>query len=214
MLLLSGIADLREDRRRRGFRTTLHKIRAHSNIRGNDLAYVAAKMAITQYESLPESQKLKVDVGEISPRPLHWVIMYTVRAMPPPTRLGADTWMATLHQPRWYISEGERLQMHAFMRTSQQIRRKFRHALLRSLHYTSLYRRLVQQNIEVGTNTHSVGKAIHRRLVASAWEGSTRLKFLYGQLYNGKLAKRYGNAPIDDCPLCHKPDSCTHIAGE
>jgi ribonuclease HI len=95
MLLLSGIADLREDRRRRGFRTTLHKIRAHSNIRGNDLAYVAAKMAITQYESLPESQKLKVDVGEISPRPLHWVIMYTVRAMPPPTRLGADTWMAT-----------------------------------------------------------------------------------------------------------------------
>ena len=25
---------------------------------------------------------------------------------------------------------------------------------------------------------------------------------------------RYGHALIDECPLCHMPDSCTHIAGE
>ncbi len=43
-LLLSGIADLLEERRRQGFRTILHKIRAHTNIRGNDLADAAAKM--------------------------------------------------------------------------------------------------------------------------------------------------------------------------
>ena len=25
---------------------------------------------------------------------------------------------------------------------------------------------------------------------------------------------RYGHAPTDERPLCHMPDSCTHIAGE
>ncbi len=43
-------------------------------------------------------------------------------------------------------------------------------------------------------------------------EGTTLLKFICGQLYNGKLAKRYGHALTDECPLCHIPDSCTHIA--
>ena len=56
MLLLSGITDLLEERRRREFLTALHKIRVHINIRGNDLAYAAAKMTVTQYNSLPESQ--------------------------------------------------------------------------------------------------------------------------------------------------------------
>jgi hypothetical protein len=70
------------------------------------------------------------------------------------------------------------------------------------------------KNIEVGTNTSYTGQAIHRRLTANAWEGSTLLKFLYGQLYNSKLAKRYGRTRTDECPLCHKPDSCTHIVGE
>ena len=59
-----------------------------------------------------------------------------------------------------------------------------------------------------------MGKAIHRRLTVNAWEGTTILKFIHGQLYNGKLEKRYGHAPTDECPLCHKPDSCTYIAGE
>ena len=33
-------------------------------------------------------------------------------------------------------------------------------------------------------------------------------------MYHGKLAKRYGHAPTDECPLCHIPYSCTQIAGE
>ena len=37
---------------------------------------------------------------------------------------------------------------------------------------------------------------------------------MYSQLYNSRLAQRYGQAPTDECPLCHNPDSCTHIAGE
>ena len=140
--------------------------------------------------------------------------MYTVKLQPTTTRLGVDTKTATLRQPWWVIPERDRLQMHAFTRPSQQLRHKVRQALLRSLHYTSLYRRLILKNIEVGTNTSYVGQAIHHRLTVNAWEGTTLLKFLYGQLYNGKLAKRYGHTPIDACPLCHIPDSCTHIVGE
>ena len=39
------------------------------------------------------------------------------------------------------------------------------------------------------------------------------LKFLWGQLYNGKTAHRYGLHPTSACRLCGAPDSCTHIAG-
>ena len=59
MLLLSGITDLLEERRRRGISTILHKIRAHTNIRGNDLAYAAAKTTVTQYDLLPEPKKIE-----------------------------------------------------------------------------------------------------------------------------------------------------------
>ena len=104
--------------------------------------------------------------------------------------------------------------MHAFTRPSKQLRRRIRHALLRSLHYTSLYRRLILKNIEVGTNTQTVGRAVHRHLTTNHWEGTNFLKFVYGLLYNGKLAKRYGHSPTDDCPICHKPDSCAHILGQ
>ena len=70
-LLLSRTTDLLEERRMQGSRTTLHKIRAHINIRGNDLADTAAKMAVAQYDSLPNSQRPKDDVGEVAPRPPH-----------------------------------------------------------------------------------------------------------------------------------------------
>jgi len=156
MLLLSGVTNLLEEQQRRGFQNTLHKIRAHTNIRDIDLADAAAKMAVTHYDSLPESQRLRVEIGEVPPRPTHWV-MYTVRPPLPPTHMGADTRMATLRQPWWSIPEGKRLQMHAFTRPSQQLRRKVKHALLHILHYTSLYRRLIQKNIEMGTNTRYVG---------------------------------------------------------
>ncbi len=161
MLLLGGITDLLEKRRKKGFRTTLYKIRTHTNIRGNDLADTAAKMAVTQYDSLPESNKQKVCFGEIPLRHPHWV-MYTVKSQPTPTTLRVDTRTATLRQPWWVIPKRDRLQMHAFTRPSQQLRHKVRHALLCSLHYTSFYRRLILKNIEVGTNTSCVGQAVHR----------------------------------------------------
>ncbi len=59
-----------------------------------------------------------------------------------------------------------------------------------------------------------MGRAIFRKLTSQLREGTSLLKFMYGQMYNGKLAHRYGHTPTDICLLCHKPDSCTHIAGE
>ena len=140
--------------------------------------------------------------------------MYTAKPPPPRTHLGTNTRMVTLRQPWWSILEVGRLPMNAFICPSQQLRQNVGHALLRSIHNTCLYRRLILKNIEVGTNTQSVGKAIHRRPTANAWEGTALLKFIYDQLYNGKFGKRYDHAPTNECPLCHKPDSCTHIAGE
>jgi hypothetical protein len=104
--------------------------------------------------------------------------------------------------------------MYAFTYPSKQLRQKVRTATLRSLHHTSLYRRLILTAKSRGARTAIVGTALHARMRSSASEGITILKFLYGQLYNGKLAYRYGLAPTDACPLCGLPDSCTHIAGQ
>ncbi len=83
-----------------------------------------------------------------------------------------------------------------------------------NIHQSSLYRRLIVANKEKGARTKTVGQALHTRLAHSPWEGTSLLKFVYGQLYNGKLALRYGHTRTDECPLCHMPDSCTRIAGE
>ena len=65
-----------------------------------------------------------------------------------------------------------------------------------------------------GPAKKTVGTALHACIRKSTKDGITILKFLYGQLYNGKLAYRYKLAPTDACPLFGLPDSCTHIAGE
>ena len=50
-VLLGGTTNQLEDKRRKGFSTNLHKIKAHMNIRSNDLADAAAKLMVTHYES-------------------------------------------------------------------------------------------------------------------------------------------------------------------
>jgi hypothetical protein len=74
--------------------------------------------------------------------------------------------------------------------------------------------RLIIADKEKGARTKTVGRALHKEITYNSWEGTSLLKFIKGQLYNGKLAKRYGQAPTDECSICHRPDSCTHIVGE
>ena len=211
--LLQSISHLLEARREKGYSTSLRKIRAHTQVRGNDLADTAAKLVVTDYDKLPPDQTLRVDIGAIAPRPPFWD-MYTSKPATPTPALATGPRSSTLRPPWWTIPEADRLQMHAFTRPSAQLRKKVRAATLRSLHHTSLYRRLVLNAKDRGARTAATGDSLHTRLRENPREGSTLLKFIYGQLYNGKLAKIYGHAPTDACPLCHLPDSCTHIAGE
>ena len=78
----------------------------------------------------------------------------------------------------------------------------------------SLYRRLIVANKERGARTKTVSQALHKKLTYSPWGGTSLLKITYGQLYNGKLAMRYGHAPTNECLLCHMPESCTHFPRE
>ncbi len=59
-----------------------------------------------------------------------------------------------------------------------------------------------------------MGQAIHKKLTHSPWEGTSLLKIIYGHLYNGKLATRFGHALTAKFSLCYNPDPCTHIAGK
>jgi hypothetical protein len=52
--------------------------------------------------------------------------------------------------------------------------------------------RIIVANKEREARTKIVGHALHKKLTYSLWEGTSLLKFIYGQLYNGKLTKRYG----------------------
>ncbi len=211
--LIQSIVALLETRHERGLSTTLRKIRGRTHIRGNDLADTAAKLAVREFDKLPPHQTLQVELGSIAPRPPFWV-MFTNKPPAPPPTLATGPRQATLRPPWWTIPEADRAQMHAFTRPSLQLRQKVRGATLRGLHHTSLYRRLILQAREKGARTKHTGAAILKRLKANHAEGITLLKFVWGQLYNGKLAHRYGHAPTDACPLCGLPDSCTHIAGE
>jgi hypothetical protein len=140
-LLMDSITDLLETRQRSGLSTTLHKIRAHTNIRGNDLADAAVKLAVTRCDTLPPPQTRRVETGETAPRPNYWVV-YSAKPQPPPPAQPTGTNCATLHRPWWTIPEEERLQMYAFTRRSSSLRLKVRDTLLRSLRHSSLYRRL------------------------------------------------------------------------
>ena len=160
MLLLQSITKLLDARASMGFRTTLHKIRRHARIKGNNLADAASKLAVRNYDALPPGQTTRVEVGETAPRPNFWV-MYTAK---PPTQTTTPTTpnsCQVTHLPWWTIPETERLQMNAFTRPSQQLRIKVRQALLRNLHHASLYRRLIVANKETGARLHTVGRYIH-----------------------------------------------------
>ena len=105
MLLLESITDLLDARRRAGHRTTLHKIRAHTNIWGNDLAEAAAKLAVRSFDTLSPNNKLRVDIREVAPRQQHWV-MYT--ATPPSLGISPATPHIYATTPRaWWTILGD-----------------------------------------------------------------------------------------------------------
>ncbi len=177
--LLQSISHLLEARRKNGYSTNLRKIRVHTHVRGNDLADTAAKLAVTDFDKLPLDQTVRVEIGATAPRPPFWV-MYTAKPATPTIALATGPRNSTLRPPWWTIPEADRLQMHAFTRPSAQLVYKVRDAILRSLHHTSLYMRLVLNAKDRGARIAATGESLHTRLRKNPREGSTLLKFIYG----------------------------------
>ena len=63
------------------------------------------------------------------------------------------------------------------------------------MYHTSIYRRLILQAKTYDVNTATTGASLHTRFRENA-EGTNLLNFSTGHLYNGKIAKRYGHAPM------------------
>jgi hypothetical protein len=86
---------------------------AHTNIRGNNLADATAKLAVTNFDTLPLDRVLRMEVGAIAPHPL-FLVIYTDKpqTLIPAFAIGPS--QATLRSPWWTIPEGDRLQILAF----------------------------------------------------------------------------------------------------
>ena len=122
-----------------GFHSTLNKVRVHTNIRGNYLDVAAAKLAVRTFDTLPPARTTRVDIGEATPRPTHWV-MYTATPPRSDPAITTSTNNASFRRPWWTIPEADHLEMRAFTRPSQHLQLKGIDAKLRSLHYSSLHR--------------------------------------------------------------------------
>ena len=101
---------------------------------------------------------------------------------------------------------------HAFTDPQKQIRTRVRPRVLEMTACNSLYRRLIMAAKQRGDQVEETAAGLAKLHREGRHRDATRIfKFLWGQYYNGKLARRYGHATHDKCPLCSLPDSCTHI---
>jgi hypothetical protein len=57
--------------------------------------------------------------------------------------------------------------------------------------------RLILVARDKGARISDTGTALQKRLMENPTDGTSLLKFAYGQLYNGKLALRHGHAPTE-----------------
>ena len=96
MVLLESITDLVETRRLTSFHMTLYKIKAHTNIRANDLPDAAVKLAVRNFDTLPPAHTTRVGIGEIAPRPTPRV-MYRLGPTRPDPALPAS--IIQIHAP-------------------------------------------------------------------------------------------------------------------
>jgi hypothetical protein len=125
--------------------------------------------------------------------------MYSNNPITSPIPLPTGPRSITLRQPWRTIPDTGTRCMHAFIKTSNQLRLKVRNATLRDLHHTSLYRCLILKAKAQGARTNTIGTAIHSHIRKLPKDGITLLKFIYGQLNNGKLACIH----INYCPPMH-----------
>ena len=164
------------------------------------MADTAAKPVVTSFEEIPTFKIITISNGKQAKRSPYW-FMHTNNPIVPPIPLSIGPRSLTLRQPWWTIPEADRRCIHAFTKTSNQLRLTVRNTTLRRLHHTSFYRRLIFKAKAQWARTNTVGMAVHSHIRKFPKDGITLIKFIYGKLYNGKLVYRCILAPTDVCPL-------------
>ena len=210
--LLDAILGLIRSRDDKGHSTTLRKLRSHTGIRGNETADTTAKRVILEEDTLPEGLVIRHTMGAQPYRPPYWLQYQCPTPAPTPsTATGLSS--TSTRPPLQSLSEEDFGYTRAFTRPSKQFRSRVKPEILNSLYHTSLYRRLILQASKNGARLATTASQITKRRSSNPAQAAQLLKFLWGQLYNGKIAHRYGLQPTPACRLCGAPDSCTHIAG-
>jgi hypothetical protein len=211
-LLLDAIIDLIRIRNDNNQTTTLRKVRSHTGIAGNDSADTTAKRVILEEDTLPADQIYRHTLGATPHRLPYWILYQPQTPSPTPTT-ATGLQSTSTRLPLSSLSADDLGVTHAFTNPSKQFRKHVKPRLLNGLYHTSLYRRLILQAAKDGARLTTTSTQITTRRKNSPKQANQLFKFLWGQLYNGKLAFRYGHQPTNACRLCGAPDSCTHIAG-
>ena len=183
--LLRNIAEALRSRAEKGQTTHVHKVRAHSGVKFNDMVDEKAKLAATNpdnadatetsnntpYDSRPWVAHMKADEDNASAQPrLTFVSSLTI---------GSKTLLTTA------LSGGG----------------------LAGGVYAQAWAATVST-----LNPHSISQIWTDNQIT--WgQAIYTLKARWGQLFNQKLAFRYGLAPNPNCPRCGQPDSVGHMLG-
>ena len=174
-----------------GLLTSIRKVPAHSGVEGNEIADdLANQGADSHSKNVPDV--IVCSLGAVPQRPTFWP------TYAPPSRSRQEG--AAEPAPRHLAS-------------LTHIRKIATPLLTSYLANRSLYRSLMVHAMQVDGALLSLPAANIQALIAKGERKHAMqlFKFMWGQLYNGKLAHRYGHADNDNCPLCGHPDSCTHI---
>jgi ribonuclease HI len=171
--------------------TSIRKVPAHSGVEGNEIADELANQGADSH-SKPIPEVIVCDLGAVPQRPAFWPT-YT-----PPAKRKEEGAPAPAPRHLAYLSH---------------IRKIATPRLTSCLANISLYRSLMVNAMQADGALLSLPAANIQALIAKGERKHDMqlFKFMWGQLYNGKLALRYGHADNDNCPLCGYPDSCTHI---
>ena len=192
--LLEEIVALIHRREGAGLPTSLQKVPAHRGIWGNEKADEGAKQAVQQPEAA-----MRFSVAAEPHRPEFWPFFIPASRGAWPEEAGGDE----------QEGEQERYAVHP-RRVRQYVGASATYGSLRPSVYGALWERARGE----GTRVDLAAAGIHSRGALGLHRQAGWLyRFVWGQLYTGKLAKRYGRAATDACPLCGWPDSCGHVGG-
>ena len=189
--LLEAIITTIQSRDNRGYTTVLRKIRSHTGIRGNEKADTTAKRVILEEDTLPKGLVIRHTLGAHPYRPTFWLHYQCPTPTPSPST-ATGLCSTSNRPPPQSLSEEDLGYTQAFTNPSKQFRKRVKPRVLTSLYHTSIYRRLILQASKDGARLATTASQITKRRTPYPTQATQLLQFLWGQLFNGKIAHRYG----------------------